>query len=130
MLSPEEQAVVDTVRDWVDAEVRPVARDLEHANTYPAELIEHMRRLGVFGLAIPEEYGGAPVSTPCFALVTEELARGWMTLAGGLGGRNGVGRVLLLVRPRGEKRRGTPRARPPGVGGAAGRPRTRPRAAT
>src|SRR2546423_14150376 len=98
MLSPEEQAVVGTVRDFVDAEVRPVARELEHANTYPEALVETMKRLGVFGLAIPEPYGDAPVSTPCFALVTEELARGWMTLAGAAGGPTAGGQPLVLVR--------------------------------
>lgn len=94
-LNPEEQAVVDTVRGFVDAEVRPVARELEHADTYPEALIEQMKRLGVFGLAIPEPYGDAPVSTPCYALVTEELARGWMTLAGAMGGHTVVAKLLL-----------------------------------
>lgn len=85
-LSPEEQAVVATVQDFVDREVRPVVRELEHANIYPENLIEQMKELGVFGLAIPEPYGDAPVSTPCYVLVTEELARGWMSLAGAMGG--------------------------------------------
>ena len=57
-LSAEEQAVVDTVRTFVDREVRPVVRELEHANTYPEALIEQMKQLGIFGLAVPEEYGG------------------------------------------------------------------------
>jgi alkylation response protein AidB-like acyl-CoA dehydrogenase len=109
MLSPEEQAVVDTVRDWVDAEVRPVARDLEHANTYPETLIEDLKRLGVFGLAIPEPYGDAPVSTPCFALVTEELARGWMTLAGAMGGHTVVAKMLLAFGTEQQKQRYLPR---------------------
>src|SRR5207247_2346579 len=81
-LDPDERDIVAVVHDWVRDSVRPVARDLEHANTYPAELIEAMKRFGVFGLVIPESYGGAGVSTACFALVTEELARGWMSLAG------------------------------------------------
>ena len=82
LLNAEEQAVVDVVRHFVDREVRPVVRELEHANTYPEALIEQMKELGIFGLAIPEPYGEAPVSMPCYALVTEELARGWMSLAG------------------------------------------------
>jgi alkylation response protein AidB-like acyl-CoA dehydrogenase len=64
-LDVEEQAIVDTVRDFVDHEVRPVAQELEHANTYPEKLIEQMKQLGVFGLAIPEPYGDVQVSTPC-----------------------------------------------------------------
>ena len=67
MLSTEEQAVVDAVADWVDHEVRPVVRDLEHANTYPEKLIEQMKELGVFGPAIPEPWGEAQVSVPCYA---------------------------------------------------------------
>lgn len=95
ILTEEERAVVDTVRDFVDKEVKPVARDLEHTNTYPEALIEQMKRLGVFGLAIPEPYGEAPVSGPCFALVTEELARGWMSLAGAMGGHTVVAKLIM-----------------------------------
>ena len=95
MLDSTEQAIVDTVRDFVDRDVRPVARQLEHDNAYPEALIEQMKRLGVFGLAIPAEFGGAAVSAPCFALVTEELARGWMSLAGAMGGHTVVAKLLL-----------------------------------
>lgn len=109
MLTDEERAVVDTVRDFVDAEVRPVARELEHADTYPEALIETMKRLGVFGLAIPEPYGDAPVSTPCFAMVTEELARGWMTLAGAMGGHTVVAKLLLAFGTEEQRRRYLPR---------------------
>ena len=56
-LSVEERAIVALVREFVDREVRPVVRELEHANTYPEALIEQMKELGVFGLAIPEPYG-------------------------------------------------------------------------
>ncbi|MFD2090752.1 acyl-CoA dehydrogenase family protein [Blastococcus deserti] len=94
-LSTEEQAIVDLVRDFVDREVKPVARELEHANEYPEALIEQMKELGVFGLAIPEPYGDAAVSTPCYAKVTEELARGWMSLAGAMGGHTVVAKLLL-----------------------------------
>ena len=80
MLSTEEQAVVDTVADFIDREVRPVVREMEHANTYPEKFIEQMKELGIFGLAIPEPWGEAPVSMPCYALVTAELSRGWMSL--------------------------------------------------
>ena len=95
MLDNVEQEIVDTVRDFVDRDVRPVARQLDHDNAYPETLIEQMKRLGVFGLAIPEGFGGAAVSTPCFALVTEELARGWMSLAGAMGGHTVVAKLLL-----------------------------------
>ena len=94
-LSAEERAVVDTVREFVDREVRPVVRELEHANTYPEKLIEQMKELGIFGLAVPEPWGEAPVSMPCYALVTAELARGWMSLAGAMGGHTVVAKLLV-----------------------------------
>jgi alkylation response protein AidB-like acyl-CoA dehydrogenase len=94
-LDAEETAIVDVVRDFVDREVRPVVRELEHADTYPEALVERMRQLGVFGLLVPEEHGGSAVSVPCFAAVTEELARGWMSLAGAMGGHTVVARLLL-----------------------------------
>jgi alkylation response protein AidB-like acyl-CoA dehydrogenase len=95
MLSTEEQAVVDAVADWVDREVRPVARDLEHAGTYPEELIGQMKQMGIYGLAIPGPWGEAPVSMPCYALVTAELSRGWMSLAGAMGGHTVVAKLLV-----------------------------------
>ncbi|WP_326710242.1 acyl-CoA dehydrogenase family protein [Streptomyces sp. NBC_01474] len=94
-LSSDEQLIVETVRNFVDREVKPVVRELEHTNTYPEALIEQMKDLGIFGLAIPEEYGGTPVSTPCYVLITEELARGWMSLAGAMGGHTVVSKLLL-----------------------------------
>jgi len=93
-LNAEERSVVATVREFVDREVRPVARRLEHADEYPEQLIEAMKGLGVFGLCVPEPYGAAPVTMPCFALVTAELARGWMSLAGAMGGHSVVCTLL------------------------------------
>jgi len=109
MLSAEEQAVVQTVADWVDHQVRPVARDLEHANAYPEELIEQMKRMGIYGLAIPAPWGDAPVSMPCYALVTAELSRGWMSLAGAMGGHTVVAKLLLAFGTREQQDRYLPK---------------------
>ncbi|MDT0478584.1 acyl-CoA dehydrogenase family protein [Streptomyces doebereineriae] len=109
ILSDDERLVVRTVREFVDRDVRPVVRDLEHSDTYPEQLIERMKELGVYGLAIPEEHGGNPVSTPCFVLVTEELARGWMSLAGAMGGHTVVAKLLLHFGTEEQKRRCLPR---------------------
>jgi alkylation response protein AidB-like acyl-CoA dehydrogenase len=95
VLDTDEQSIVATVRDFVDRDVRPVVRELEQSNTYPADLIDRMKELGVFGLAIPEPYGEVLVSTQCYALVTEELARGWMSLAGAMGGHTVVAKLLM-----------------------------------
>jgi len=108
-LSSEDQAVVAVVREFVDREVRPVVRELEHDNTYPEKLIEQMKELGIFGLAIPEPYGEAPVSMPCYALVTAELARGWMSLAGAMGGHTVVAKLLLEFGTEEQKQRYLPR---------------------
>jgi alkylation response protein AidB-like acyl-CoA dehydrogenase len=107
-LSAEERAVVATVAEFVDRDVRPVVRELEHANTYPEKLIEQMKAMGIFGLAIPEPYGDAPVSTPCYAEVTAELARGWMSLAGAMGGHTVVSKLLLQFGTEEQKQRYLP----------------------
>ena len=94
-LDADERAIVQVVREFVNREVKPVAAGLEHANTYPERLIGQLKQLGIFGLAIPQPWGAARVSTPCYALVTEELARGWMSLAGAMGGHTVVAKLLL-----------------------------------
>ena len=94
-LSEEEVAIVETVRDFVNTAVKPVAQELEHTNTYPEKLIDTMKQMGIFGLAVPEPWGDARVSTPCYVLVTEELARGWMSLAGAMGGHTVVAKLIL-----------------------------------
>ena len=93
-LNDEETLLVQTVRTFVDREVRPTVREVEHANTYPAAWIEQMKKIGIYGLAVSERYGGSPVSMPCYVEVTEELARGWMSLAGAMGGHTVVAKLL------------------------------------
>jgi len=77
-----QQDILRTVRDFVDAEVLPTATELDHADAYPDALVHRMRDLGVFGLTIAEEYGGLGESLLTYALVVEELSRGWMSLSG------------------------------------------------
>jgi alkylation response protein AidB-like acyl-CoA dehydrogenase len=109
ILSEDEQFIVTTVRDFVDKDIKPVARELDHTDTYPEALVEQMKELGIFGLAVPEEYGGTPVSTPCYVLITEELARGWMSLAGAMGGHTVVAKLLLHFGTEDQKRHYLPR---------------------
>ena len=108
-LSQDEQDIVRVVREFVDREVRPVARDLEHAGEYPGKLIDQMKELGIFGLAIPEPYGDVQVSMPCYAMITEELARGWMSLAGAMGGHTVVAKLLVMFGTGEQKQRYLPR---------------------
>ncbi|WP_081495030.1 acyl-CoA dehydrogenase family protein [Mycolicibacterium chubuense] len=107
-LSDEEALLVDTVRTFIDREVKPTVREVEHANTYPQAWIDQMKRIGIYGLAVPEEHGGAPVSTRCYVLVTQELARGWMSLAGAMGGHTVVAKLLTLFGTEDQKTRYLP----------------------
>ncbi|NDJ89707.1 acyl-CoA dehydrogenase [Mycolicibacter kumamotonensis] len=107
-LTDEERFIVKTVGEFVDKQVRPVVRELEHANTYPEQLIEVMKAIGVFGLVIPEPYGFGAVSMPCYVRVTEELARGWMSLAGAMGGHTVVAKLLTLFGTPQQKQRYLP----------------------
>jgi alkylation response protein AidB-like acyl-CoA dehydrogenase len=103
-LDIEESMLVDTVREFVNRDVKPTVRDVEHANEYPDAWIEQMKRIGIYGLAIPEEYGGTPVSMPCYVDVTQELARGWMSLAGAMGGHTVVAKLITLFGTEEQKR--------------------------
>ncbi|KOV86729.1 acyl-CoA dehydrogenase family protein [Nocardia sp. NRRL S-836] len=94
-LTEEETAIIALVREFADREVRPVARELDHTDTYPEALIDRMKAMGVFGLAVPEPWGPVAVSAECYAGVTEELARGWMSLAGAMGGHTVVAKLLV-----------------------------------
>ena len=70
------------VRRWVEREVLPVASDLEHADEYPAALVAQMREMGLFGITVPEQYGGLGLDLLCYIGVIEELSAGWMSLSG------------------------------------------------
>lgn len=96
--------LVATVRAFIDREVKPRVRDVEHANEYPEAWIEQMKQIGIYGLAIPEQYGGSPVSMPCYVEVTQELSRGWMSLAGAMGGHTVVAKLLGMFGTEEQKR--------------------------
>ena len=81
-LSEDQFEILKAVRQFVDEQIIPVAQDLEHADEYPTEIIEGLKELGVFGLTIPEEFGGLGESLLTYALVVEEIARGWMSVSG------------------------------------------------
>ena len=84
-MTSEQEMAVATVRRFVDREVIPVASAMERSGEYPDALVEQMIHLGLFGLNVPEEYGGAAMNYTTFAMIFEELARGWLGLAGILG---------------------------------------------
>ncbi len=103
-MTDEEIMLVETVRAFIDRDVKPTVREVEHANEYPEAWIEQMKRIGIYGLAIPESCGGSPVSTRCYVLVTQELSRGWMSLAGAMGGHTVVAKLLDLFGTEEQKR--------------------------
>jgi alkylation response protein AidB-like acyl-CoA dehydrogenase len=81
-LTQEQRDVIATVREFVDREVIPVADELEHQDEFPEKIVEGMKELGLFGLTVPEEHGGAGLDLLTYALAGVELSRGWMSLSG------------------------------------------------
>ncbi len=81
-LSEEQTELLKLVRQFVDEQILPVASELEHRDEYPTEIVEGMKEMGIFGLMIPEEYGGLGESLLTYALCVEEIARGWMSVSG------------------------------------------------
>ncbi len=84
-LSDEQRLLRDTMRAFVDAEIRPVAREFEASGQYPDEIVAVMRKMGLFGLLVPEEFGGLAADMVSLAVVFEEISRGWMGVAGIIG---------------------------------------------
>ncbi len=84
-LSAEQRLLRDTIRKFTDEHIRPVARELEAAGAYPEDIAARMRELGLFGLCVPEEYGGMAADMVSLAVVFEEISRGWMGVAGIIG---------------------------------------------
>jgi alkylation response protein AidB-like acyl-CoA dehydrogenase len=87
-LNAEQQQFRDVLRRFVDKEIVPVAAEWEHSGRYPTEIVAHMREMGLFGITTPERYGGIALDMVSFALVYEEISRGWMGIAGILGSHN------------------------------------------
>jgi alkylation response protein AidB-like acyl-CoA dehydrogenase len=108
-LGEEHTLILNTIREFVERDVMPVASDLEHRGEYPHALVETMKELGLFGLNIPEEYGGNPVDYTTFAAIFEELSRGWMALAGVIGTHLVLADVLVRYGTEEQKRQFLPR---------------------
>jgi alkylation response protein AidB-like acyl-CoA dehydrogenase len=81
-LTDVQQEILQTVREFVDREIIPHAGELEHADEYPQAIVDGMKEMGLFGLTIPEVYGGLGESLLTYALVVEQIARGWMSISG------------------------------------------------
>jgi alkylation response protein AidB-like acyl-CoA dehydrogenase len=81
-LTQDQTEILALVREFVEKKIIPVATELEHRDEYPTEIIEGLKEMGIFGLMISEEYGGLGESLLTYALVVEEIARGWMSVSG------------------------------------------------
>ena len=81
-LTDDQQELLKLVRQFVDEQILPVATELEHRDEYPQEIVDGMKEMGIFGLMIPEEYGGLGESLLTYALCVEEISRGWMSVSG------------------------------------------------
>jgi alkylation response protein AidB-like acyl-CoA dehydrogenase len=117
-LTDVQQEILKTVRSFVDKEILPVATELEHKDEYPTDIVEGMKELGLFGLTIPEEYGGLGESLLTYALVVEEIARGWMSVSGIVNTHFIVAYMLMKYGTEEQKQRYLPRMAAGDVRGA------------
>src|SRR5215470_1692681 len=104
-LNEEEQLILATVRRFLEAEVAPVASEMEHRNEYPHALVERMKEIGLFGANVPEEHGGQELTYTVYAVIFEEIARVWMGLAGVVGTHSVLCDVLARFGTEEQKRR-------------------------
>ena len=107
-LTSEQELILNTVRRFCEKEVIPVASELEHRNEYPHELVAQMQKIGLFGLNVPEQYGGGEVDFTTFAMVFEEISRAWLGLAGVIGTHSVLCDVLNLFGTQQQKRKFLP----------------------
>jgi alkylation response protein AidB-like acyl-CoA dehydrogenase len=108
-LTDVQRQIIDTVREFVDREVIPHARQLEHDDEYPQRIVDRMCEMGLFGLTIPEEYGGLGESLLTYALAVEEISRGWMSVSGIVNTHFIVAYLLLKHGTEDQKQRYLPR---------------------
>src|SRR5919109_1141668 len=84
-LTEEQQMFRKVLQDFVRDHIKPVAREWERSGRYPTEIVEHMKAMGLFGIAVPQAYGGLELDMVSFALVFEEISKAWMGIAGIIG---------------------------------------------
>ncbi len=117
-LTEEQHELIKLVREFVDEQIIPVATELEHKDEYPTDIVEGMKEMGIFGLMIPEEYGGLGESLLTYALVVEEIARGWMSVSGIINTHFIVAYLILQHGTEEQKQRYLPRMATGDVRGA------------
>src|SRR6202790_5449364 len=91
----EQKAITEMVRQFVDEQILPSAGHYDHADEFPESIVEQMRELGLFGVTIPEEYGGMGLDLTTYAMIVEELSRGWISISG-IVNTHFIGSYLLM----------------------------------
>ena len=91
----EQKAITEMVRQFVDNEVLPIAEEHDHEDSFPDAVVEQMKELGLFGVTIPEEYGGMGLDLTTYAMIVEELSRGWISVSG-IVNTHFIGSYLLM----------------------------------
>src|SRR3954452_3459709 len=91
----EQKAITEMVRQFVDNEILPVAEEYDHEDKFPGPIVEQMKELGLFGVTIPEEYGGMGLDLTTYAMIVEELSRGWISISGVIN-THFIGSYLLM----------------------------------
>src|SRR5438874_8675925 len=91
----EQKAITEMVRGFVDKEIIPVAGEFDHEDKFPEAIVEQMKELGLFGVTIPEEYGGMGLDLTTYAMIVEELSRGWISISG-IVNTHFIGSYLLM----------------------------------
>ncbi len=103
----EQQAITEMVRRFVDNEILPVAEEFDHEDKFPEAIVEQMKELGLFGVTIPEEYGGMGLDLTTYAMIVEELSRGWISISGVIN-THFIGSYLLMKFGTDEQQRDVP----------------------
>src|SRR5687768_221250 len=100
----EQKAITDMVRQFVDEQILPNAEHFDHADEFPEAIVEQMKELGLFGVTIPEEYGGMGLDLTTYTMIVEELSRGWISISGVVN-THFIGSYLLMKYGSEEQRR-------------------------
>src|SRR3712207_6635255 len=91
----EQKAITEMVRQFTDEQILPNAEHYDHEDSFPEPIVEQMKELGLFGITIPEEYGGLGLDLTTYTMVVEELSRGWISISGVIN-THFIGTYLLL----------------------------------
>src|ERR1700683_5105297 len=94
-MTDEQKAITEMVHQFADEQILPNAEHYDHEDSFPEPIVEQMKELGLFGVTIPEEYGGMGLDLTTYAMIVEELSRGWISISGVIN-THFIGSYLLM----------------------------------